>query len=59
VASLLDHFRPRILAEVPAERREALWEVLTGDEWLDRVRHREGAEIVAEMDELVRRYAGG
>jgi precorrin-2 dehydrogenase/sirohydrochlorin ferrochelatase len=55
-AAALARLRPRILAQVPEDRRESLWQALTGDEWLARLR--EGAEVADEMEALVRRAEG-
>lgn len=52
-AALLAGLRPRILAEVPEQRREALWQALTDDGWLSRLRQGDAA-VAAEMEEAVR-----
>jgi precorrin-2 dehydrogenase / sirohydrochlorin ferrochelatase len=54
-AALLAALRVRVLADVPHERREALWEALTSDEWPARLR--EDEEGVAEAVEALLRSA--
>jgi precorrin-2 dehydrogenase/sirohydrochlorin ferrochelatase len=54
-AALLAALRPRVLADVPKERREALWEALTSDEWPARLR--EDEDGVAEAIEALLRSA--
>jgi precorrin-2 dehydrogenase/sirohydrochlorin ferrochelatase len=53
-AELLTRFRPRILREVPQTQRAALWEALTDESWLARLRA--GDSVESEMEALLRRY---
>jgi len=57
-AVLLARLRPRILAQVPEDRREALWQALTSDEWPARLREG-GASAAEQMEALVRSAEGG
>jgi precorrin-2 dehydrogenase/sirohydrochlorin ferrochelatase len=56
-AALLAALRPRVLADVPAGRREALWEALTAPDWPARLRADEAA-VADAIEALVLRYSG-
>lgn len=55
-AALLAELRPRILTDVPAERRAALWEALTDERWPTKLRA-DRAVAWAEMLALVEAHS--